>query len=250
MKSNNNKTKTAGRAAKRCPRMLQFRFVTMAESRLSRRMTMKLGWPVEVKFTDNSSVMISYTRKDGRPMELRLHRMFRDADDRVINAIAGYVRGRDRECSAELNRFIKSRRHMVKKPKPRPVGKLTTRGEHHDLADIFNRLNRDYFSNKLDVAVTWGRKNGRKPRRHIRLGSYSYENKLIRIHPALDRSWVPAYFVESVVYHEMLHAWFEVGKRNGRSMYHTPAFRRRERMHPHFEKAHRWERENIHRLLG
>ncbi len=244
------KVKTAGRAAKKCPSTLQFQFVSMAESRLSRRMTMKLGLPVEVKFTDNSSVMISYTRKGGRVMELRLHRMFRKADERIINSIAGYVRRRDRTCSVELNRFIKSHQHMVKKPRSRSVGRLMTSGLHHDLAVIFNRLNRDYFGGRLDASITWGRRNGKKPRRHIRLGSYSYENKLIRIHPSLDKSWVPAYFVESVVYHEMLHAWFEVSKRNGKAMYHTPAFRQMERLHPHFERARRWERDNIHRLLG
>lgn len=246
----NKKVKTAGRAAKKCPRTLQFQFVTMAESRLSRRMSLKLGRPVEVKFTDNTSVMISYTRKRSRAMELRLHRMFREADERILNAVAGYVRGRDKECSVELNRFINSRKFMVRKPKSHPVGTLTTRGAYHDLKVIFNRLNRDYFGGHLDASITWGRKNGRKPRRHIRLGSYSYENKLIRIHPSLDKSWVPAYFVESVVYHEMLHAWFDVSKRKGKSLYHTPPFKRMERLYPHFEKARRWEQENIHRLLS
>ena len=46
---------------------------------------------------------------------------------------------------------------------------------------------------------------GQAPRRSIKLGSYSATERLIRVHPALDRPWVPRYFVSYIVYHEMLH---------------------------------------------
>ena len=37
------------------------------------------------------------------------------------------------------------------------------------------------------------------------MGSYSVEDRLIRIHPTLDRPDVPRYYVAWIVYHEMLH---------------------------------------------
>jgi hypothetical protein len=72
---------------------------------------------------------------------------------------------------------------------------------------------------------------------------------LIRIHPALDQSWVPRYFVEYIVYHEMLHHVIPMPERNGRRQLHTPEFRARERAFAHFERALAWERRHVHRLL-
>jgi hypothetical protein len=73
---------------------------------------------------------------------------------------------------------------------------------------------------------------------------------LIRIHPVLDRPDVPRYFVESVVYHEMLHHHLGgVPDRAGRTVYHTRAFREAEARFPGYGEALAWEKENLPRLL-
>jgi hypothetical protein len=75
------------------------------------------------------------------------------------------------------------------------------------------------------------------------------EDELIRIHCSLDRSFVPRFFVEAVVFHEMLHQVHEIPVVNGRHHFHTPAFRAHERTFEWAEAAERWEKENLNRLL-
>ncbi len=82
------------------------------------------------------------------------------------------------------------------------------------------------------------------------LGTYSADLGLIRIHPALDQPFVPDFFVESVVHHEMLHERHGTGvSPTGRRILHSPAFRAEERQHPDYTRARTWERKHIHLLL-
>ncbi len=241
--------KTAVRTDKQPTVNLELPFTNMAEGRIARSLFNLLERPMAVVFTDNSTVMISFKEKKGKPLELRLHHMFREADERIVEALGRYIQGKDGKCSAMLTEFINANKSLVRKSPSRRTININPIGKHHRLEGIYRRLNDSYFEGGLDVAITWGRRNGRKPRSHIRLGSYSFEDKIIRIHPVLDRKWVPKYYVESVVYHEMLHAYFQVSEKNGRRRYHTPEFRRWEKLHPNFEQSRQWEKHNIHRLL-
>ena len=71
----------------------------------------------------------------------------------------------------------------------------------------------------------------------------------MRIHPALDQPWVPHYVLESIVYHELLHAALPATVVDGRRRVHTPEFRRRERLYPRLDEAKAWVRENLMRLI-
>ena len=74
----------------------------------------------------------------------------------------------------------------------------------------------------------------------VRLGSYAPLHRLIRVHPILDRASVPAYVIEAVVYHEMLHHVLGSVRRGGRNYVHTPDFRRMEQAFPPARRAARW----------
>lgn len=241
--------KTAGRTGKKYTKNLELPFEKIAAERIAARVSGRLGDHVKVVFTDNTSVMISYNRKKDGIVSLRLHHMFRTADEELVKAVARYIDKRDRDSSALLNEFIKSNKHIVNKNKVRRKSKIDPCGKYHNLEAVYNRLNEEYFDGNLTAAITWGRKNGKKAHYQIRLGSYSYDSKLIRIHPSLDNGWVPRFFVESIVYHEMLHAFFQVTKKNGRRQYHTPEFRELEKQYRHYDRSRKWEKLNIHRLL-
>lgn len=81
------------------------------------------------------------------------------------------------------------------------------------------------------------------------MGSYCMEDRLIRIHPSLDRTFVPRLFVEWVVYHEMLHQKHGVPLIDGRRQFHSPEFMQEEAQYENYERASRWERENLDRIL-
>ena len=74
---------------------------------------------------------------------------------------------------------------------------------------------------------------------------------MIRIHPLLDAPFVPTWFLEYVVYHEMLHAVVpEEIDEHGRRRVHTREFYRRERKFHCYYRARRWKILKISTVSG
>ena len=133
---------------------------------------------------------------------------------------------------------------------PPRTGRLQARGRVHDLQAILDRLNAEHFDGPVEAKIGWGRSGALPGRTSIRTGVYLHAARAIRIHPALDREEVPAFYVASVVFHEMLHQVVPPAERGGRRTIHGREFRRRERAFPDHARAAAWERENVHRLLA
>jgi predicted metal-dependent hydrolase len=203
-----------------------------------------------VTLTDNHYSMISIRRRpDG--YRLRLHKMFVGAPPRMIRALARYVVHNDRRASQLLGDFIDRHQHVIKRQERRPR-RITVRtaGRHHDLQAIFDELNADRFGSRLEARITWGPVTARKARRSIKMGSFAVEDRVIRIHPVLDQSDVPDYFIRWIVFHEMLHGRHDIVRKGPRRIFHTEAFLAEERSYPDFERASAWEKANLDRLLG
>jgi len=115
----------------------------------------------------------------------------------------------------------------------------------YDLESLYDRLNRLYFDSKLELIVRWSRVSPSKAKRSILLGSFQQKTKTITLSRRLDNLDVPLYFVEHVIFHEMLHAVFP---RDNHRM-HTEKFKRFEKLHPDFERAREWEKKNIGLLM-
>ncbi|MFP2932159.1 hypothetical protein ACLESO_44760, partial [Pyxidicoccus sp. 3LG] len=93
-------------------------------------------------------------------------------------------------------------------------------------------------------------------RRSIHLGGYDARLREIRIHPALDRPHVPAFVVDYLVFHALLHADLagpeDVADLTGDGRCapeHTPAFREREAGFPLRDAAQRWLADNLTSLM-
>ncbi len=124
-------------------------------------------------------------------------------------------------------------------------------GKFFNLRAIFEKLNAKYFANQLRrYSIVWGRKRRQRPKDYIVFGTIQEEDRMIRIHPLLDRSFVPTWFLEYVVYHEMLHAVVpDQFDSNGRRLVHHEEFNQRERQFHWFRRAKAWEQENLPRFL-
>ena len=62
--------------------------------------------------------------------------------------------------------------------------------------------------------------------------------------------FVPKWFLEYVLYHEMLHSVVpEETDSAGRRRVHTEEFNRREQAFPRYRRARQWEAENLARFL-
>jgi hypothetical protein len=208
------------------------------------------GKTLELRLTNNHYSMISVRRKqDG--YRLRLHRMFVAAGPRIVRALARYVVHNDRRASTLLGEYIEENQHIIRQQVRRPRKlQLRTAGRHHDLQAIFDRLNVQRFDGRLEARITWGPvASRRRRRRSIKMGSFAVEDRVIRIHPALDQAGVPEYFVSWIVFHEMLHGKHEVLRKDGRRRFHTPEFLKEERTFEDYERACAWEKANLDRLL-
>lgn len=218
-----------------------------ARQALERRLAAAMPEPVILAITDNSHAIITHQCKRG-VVRARVHHMFLDAPDPIIAALVKYVAHNDPKASALIGDYIEENTGRLAR---RPISQIrpVTEGKHHDLQAIFERLADRHFDGALNVRVTWGRRSKAMNRKTIKLGSYSSRDRLIRIHPALDRRWVPRYFVELVMFHEMLHHVMPHTRRAGRRNLHPPEFHEREREHRHYERAMAWERAHLARLL-
>ncbi len=214
---------------------------------LAHQLSRELGLPVRLSVTDNRSTMVSF-RRGQSALRLRLHHMFLDAPQPVVQAIADYAGRGSRTAGPVLDDYIRGRQPLIRQDRPRDT-ELNPRGRCFDLKAIFERLNQTYFQSGIQAQIGWGRMPGRRRRRSIRLGVYDHQTREIRLHPALDRPDVPAFFVEFIVFHEMLHQLFPSHARNGRRVHHPRAFRDRERAFPYYEAALRWEKQNLRMLL-
>jgi hypothetical protein len=211
-----------------------------------------------VVITDNVHTMVTIKRtrtradREGGPQvfTFRLHHMFLDAPPAVLRALGRYADKQEREAARVLRAFIESNDHLVReRDNPRPIT-VDVEGRHHNLQEIFDDLNAKYFEEGIRARITWGPRTKRKKSRDsIKLGSYTFEDELIRIHPVLDASDVPRFFVEWIVYHEMLHQVHGVRIEGGRRNFHPPEFLAQEAEFEHYELARRWEREHIDALL-
>jgi hypothetical protein len=124
-------------------------------------------------------------------------------------------------------------------------------GKFFNLRAVFAKLNARYFRSRLkDYTIVWGRKRRLRPRDEIVFGTIQEEDRVIRIHPLLDRACVPGWFLEYVVYHEMCHAVVpDKYTASGRRIVHHEKFFERERRFHWFKRAKAWEDENLARFL-
>ena len=227
--------------------------IVEAQDSLERRIRAHLAkGRVSVTLTDNRYTMISVRRlpKEKR-YEVRLHHMFADADPVITRALAQYIVDNDSEASHVLGDFIdQNSGHVRGRARRQPTQVIFTAGEHHDLREIYDELNARYFDNKIEAMITWGQRTGRPRRRNsIKMGSYSVEDRLIRIHRSLDRAFVPKFFVAWIVFHEMLHQVHDIRVKNGRREFHSKEFLADEAMYEHYDEAKIWERRHLDALL-
>jgi hypothetical protein len=222
----------------------------LKERELEQRLSRLLSTQVVLHLTDNGRTMLSARDRDG-VAHVRLHHMFMNADDGVLRSLARFLREGSAAAGAQLQRFIRDHGEAIRRRAR--VAKVRARGHHHDLRAILEEVGTHYFQVAPDVRIGWarmGRPLVRRKRRSIKLGSYRGRDTLIRVHPVLDAAWVPRFFVEYIVYHELLHHVLGMPVRNGRRNLHGPEFRARERCFARYDEAIAWEQRHLDRLLS
>ena len=100
-----------------------------------------------------------------------------------------------------------------------------TRGLHHDLAASFDRVNAAYFDGSMArPRLVWSRSFATR-----KFGHYDQAGDTVMVSMTLDKETVPAYAVDRIVYHELLHKQLGVVWKGHRMAAHTPEFLEKER---------------------
>ena len=213
---------------------------------LAHKLSELLKLPVHLTLTDNRTALVSFRRLP-EELRLRVHHLFLDAPEPVVRAIAAFVGRGDARARALLEEYTRDKKARVRRTR-RPGAPLKARGKCFDLRAIYERLNTTHFQGRIQADIGWARRPGPKQRKTIRLGIYDSRLRELRIHPALDQPHVPAFVVDAVVFHAMLHQLFPDEPGSCPSS-HSPEFLERERVFPLLDAALRWQHEHLRSLL-
>jgi hypothetical protein len=200
---------------------------------------------IEVRFYPYAGLHHTIRVRSGRVF-VRISDLFRSAPAEVIRALAFLLVARllSRKPPGDHERLYRSYAYspeilrssdLARRQRGRKVVS-TEIGRVYDLNRIFLRVNRRHFAGQIErPTLTWSQRKTRSI-----LGHHDAAHETITISKTLDSHDVPEWFVEYIMFHEMLHIKHPARLIKGRRYYHTPAFRAEEKTYPRYEQAQEW----------
>lgn len=197
--------------------------------------------PVEIRIHENSSTYLRAENKFG-VLWLHMHRFFSEAPTPVLEAVVRFAKKKDKQALKVIRRMAE----LYFEENPAEPTSLIAKGHAYDLEAIYEQVKAQYFPPDYHASIGWSDKSRSGKRRSITFGTYDRQRRQIRMNRCLDSQKVPLYFVEFVVYHEMLHGIY-LPKTGflGRTRIHTAEFRAKEKEFIHFAQAKVWEKANV-----
>src|ERR1700756_5140121 len=180
--------------------------------------------------------------RDGRLL-VRLSDLLEGAPDTVLKAIAHILLAKmyrhpiDRGQPARYPKYVPSheivrKAHLVRQMRGRKLLR-SPRGHFYDLDAIFEDLNTRFFHGLMArPRMSWSQTKTRRI-----LGHYDPAHNAIVISRIFDHFAVPAYVLEYIVYHEMLHLKHPVRLRGSRRCVHSAEFQAEEKLFPRVVEA-------------
>lgn len=127
-------------------------------------------------------------------------------------------------------RITRMRRHRVRRVATLPQGR------HFDLHALFGQLNQQYFGGELERPhIGWSTRSWRR-----QFGCYDPGPRQIVLNRRMDRSGVPQFVVEYVLFHEMLHVKHPTRRSGCTLVSHSPEFRTEEKRFAQFAVARKF----------
>jgi hypothetical protein len=177
---------------------------------------------------------------------VRLSDILSEAPLAVVEAIAAILLAQlyRRQLPAEIRELYRdfalshSTRQHITRVRQHRARKLPHRpdGDSHDLAPMFEAINGKYFDGLLHrPRLAWSTRPWRS-----QFGCYDSSLDQIVMNRRLDHPAVPAYAVEFILYHEMLHVKHPLKVAACGLQAHSPEFRAEERRFAEYAKARKF----------
>ena len=197
---------------------------------------------IDVRFYRFTSLNSTIRLREGR-IKVHLSDLLEGAPEAVLRAIAHillaklYRKPIDASHASRYRRFASSEYVLRQSERIRHTrGRkkiVTAQGQHYDLNEIFDSLNRQFFYGLLGrPQLTWSEHLARRT-----LGHYDAAHNTIMVSRIFDRKNTPRYAVEYLMYHEMLHLKHPVKVKGGRRCVHPREFQAEEKLFPELDKA-------------
>ena len=197
---------------------------------------------LKIEFFAFANVNNTIRLRGGRLL-VRLSDLLEGAPDAVLRAIAHILLAKmyrqpiDRGQAARYRKYVASheivrKTHLVRQMRGRK--RLhSARGHVYDLDAIFEELNKRFFHGLMArPRMSWSQTKTRRI-----LGHYDPAHNAIIISRIFDHFAVPAFVLEYVVYHEMLHLKHPVRLRGSRRCVHSAEFQAEEKLFPRAVEA-------------
>lgn len=212
------------------------------------------GISLDLIINDNRSTVLNVLKHEPEYIKVSVHKMFLKAPIKVKRALGSYIKDpktKDEGVHSTLNSFIQKKIDSIDYSHRVRTLKLDSKGKVYDLRRVFTYLNRQYFNSTLDMSISWFGRGHKKGTNCHTLGYYCNSMNLIKIHRALDKRSIPAFYLYFVVYHEMVHSLVP-GRINSRGQWiiHGPEFKRKEKKFVKYKQATEWEKANAHVFRG
>lgn len=202
------------------------------------------GKRIQLKINDNHSTMLS-VKWESHCTKVSLHRMFLQAPQNIMEALACYIKKKNEKISPNIKSFIDDNVKKLDYSHLIDPTHLSIEGKIYHLEHIFKDVNDEYFSGTLPLRITWFGHPDQRNRSKITFGLYFDPLKLIKVHRMLDNTFFPEYLVRFVVYHEMLHyvcpAYRDL---SGIQRIHSKEFKMKEREFKQYHCVQKWLKEN------
>ncbi|MGH9775116.1 MAG: M48 family peptidase [Candidatus Acidiferrales bacterium] len=199
-----------------------------------------------VEFRPYAGLSLTIRLREDRA-HVRLSDVLRGAPRIVLEAAAAILLGKlyRRTPPEELldgyrtfsnSHKIRSRLLLLRRKRVRNALALTANGERHNLREMYARLNSKLFAGTLAAPrLGWSHRVWR-----AQLGCYDPALEQIVINKRLDRPDVPAFVVEYVLFHEMLHQKHPLRYERCRLRSHSREFRKEEQRFKNYHPAMRF----------
>jgi len=197
---------------------------------------------LKIQFYAFANVNNTIRLREGRLL-VRLSDLLEGAPEAVLRAIAHILLAKmyrqpiDRGQSARYRKYVAShdivrKTHLVRQMRGRKRLR-TARGHFYDLDEIFEDLNTRFFHGLMArPRMSWSQTKTRRI-----LGHYDPAHNAIIISRIFDHPAMPAFVVEYIVYHEMLHLKHPVRLRGSRRCVHSAEFQAEEKLFPRIREA-------------
>ncbi len=168
-------------------------------------------------------------------LSLTANEGFLAAPEKILHALVGSAFQAQGSHLAKVREFAASEEfsELLLDMETATAGELASDQADPRLGASFERVNRQFFAGKLaKPRLTWN-----QTITHRKFGHYLFATDTVMISVSLDRPDVPAYVLDFIMYHELLHKDLGLKTVNGRSYGHTPEFRKAERSYPKYKEA-------------